>query len=132
MTSQRVAPIFGLLFASLCASLVGAAAPATPPASAKPLNFLFILADDLGWNQVGFNGSTYYETPNIDRIAREGIRFTDAYASASICTPSRASILTGRYPARIHLTEYIPGDPYPWAKLRAPDEEKMLPLAEVT
>lgn len=101
-------------------------------APAKPLNFLFILADDLGWNQVGFNGSTYYETPNIDRIAREGMVFTNAYAAASICTPSRASILTGRYPARIHLTEYIPGDPYPWAKLRAPSEEKMLPLAEVT
>ena len=70
--------------------MAAAAAPATSPASTKPLNFLFILADDLGWNQVGCNGSTYYETPNIDRIAREGIRFTDAYASASICTPSRA------------------------------------------
>jgi arylsulfatase A len=110
--------------------LGAATAPAAPPA--KPPNFLFILADDMGWNQTGFNGSRYYETPNIDRIAREGIRFTNAYASASICTPSRASILTGRYPARIHLTEYIPGDPYPWARLRAPDEEKMLPLAEVT
>jgi arylsulfatase A len=109
-----------------------AAAAAPAPASGKPINFLFILADDMGWNQTGYGGSTFYETPNIDRIAHEGIRFKNAYCAAPICTPSRAAILTGRYPARIHLTEYIPGDPYPWAKLLPPDEVKMLPLDEIT
>ncbi len=98
----------------------------------KPLNFVFILADDMGWNQTGYGGSTFYETPNIDKIARQGMHFTNAYAPAPTCSPSRAGIMTGRYPARIHLTEYIPGDPYPWAKLRAPEMVDRLPLEEIT
>ncbi len=98
----------------------------------KPLNFVYILADDMGWNQTGYGGSTFYETPNIDKIARDGMYFTNAYAPAPTCSPSRAGILTGRYPARIHLTEYIPGDPYPWARLKAPKEVDRLPLSEET
>ena len=132
MRTRPLTSTLGLFALGLPACFTFGAPPASAPAPAKPLNFLFILADDMGWNQTGYGGSTYYETPNIDRIAREGVRFTNAYCAAPICTPSRAAILTGRYPARIHLTEYIPGDPYPWAKLLAPDEEKMLPLAEVT
>jgi len=112
------------------ASSAPSASPTAP--DGKPWNFVFILADDLGWNQVGFTGSKYYETPNLDRIARSGMIFNRAYSAAPTCSPSRAGILTGRYPARVHLTEYIPGDPYPWAKLRAPDEEKRLPLSEMT
>ncbi|HVZ64507.1 MAG TPA: sulfatase [Lacunisphaera sp.] len=131
MRTRKLTSTLGLLAMGLPAGLA-LAAPAAPAPAAKPTNFLFILADDMGWNQTGYGGSTFYETPNIDRIAREGIRFTRAYCAAPICTPSRASILTGRYPARIHLTEYIPGDPYPWAKLLRPDEEKMLPLSEIT
>ncbi len=100
--------------------------------SDKPLNFVFILADDMGWNQTGYSGSTFYETPNIDKLARDGMHFTNAYAPAPTCSPSRAGIMTGRFPARIHLTEYIPGDPYPWAKLRAPKEVDRLPLEEIT
>ncbi len=100
--------------------------------SNKPLNFVYILADDMGWNQTGYGGSTFYETPNIDKIAREGMYFTNAYAPAPTCSPSRAGIMTGRYPARIHLTEYIPGDPYPWARLKAPQEVDRLPLSEET
>lgn len=132
MPTKPITSTLGLLALGLPACLCLGASPANSPAPAKPLNFLFILADDMGWNQTGYSGSTFYETPNIDRIAREGIHFTHAYAAASICTPSRAAIMTGRYPARIHLTEYIPGDPYPWARLRPPDEVKMLPLAEET
>ncbi|MEO9023351.1 MAG: sulfatase [Ginsengibacter sp.] len=98
----------------------------------KKWNFVFILADDMGWNQTGYGGSTFYETPNIDKIADSGMRFTNCYAGAPTCSPSRASIMTGRYPARIHLTEYIPGDPYPWAKLTTPQEVDRLPLSEVT
>ncbi len=98
----------------------------------KPWNFVFILADDMGWNQVGYGGSDFYETPNIDSIANEGIHFTNAYASAPTCSPSRAGLLTGKYPARVHLTEYIPGDQYPWAKLKCPKMVDRLPLEEIT
>jgi arylsulfatase A-like enzyme len=100
--------------------------------SDKPWNIVFILADDMGWNQVGYGGTDFYETPNIDSIARSGMRLTQAYAPAPTCSPSRAGIMTGKYPARLHLTEYIPGDPYPWAKLRAPKMVDRLPLEEIT
>lgn len=95
-------------------------------------NFVFILADDMGWNQVGYGGSKFYETPNIDKIAKEGIYFTQAYSAAPTCSPSRAGIMTGKAPARVHITEYIPGDDYPWAKLRAPKMAERLELQEVT
>ncbi len=95
-------------------------------------NIVFILADDLGWHQLGCYGNSFYETPNIDRLAREGIRFTQAYAAAPVCSPTRASVMTGKYPARLHLTDFIPGNPYPFAKLRTPDWTKALPLDEVT
>lgn len=97
-----------------------------------PPNIVFILADDMGWNQTGYIGSDFYETPNIDSIAREGIYFTQAYAPAPTCSPSRAGILTGKYPARLNLTEYIPGDQYPWAKLKCPKMVDKLPLDEIT
>jgi len=79
----------------------------------KKLNFVFILIDDLGWKDVGCYGSTFYETPNIDKLAAEGMRFTDAYASCPVCSPTRASIMTGKYPGRIGLTQWIggPGNP---------------------
>jgi arylsulfatase A-like enzyme len=78
------------------------AAPAAQP-STKP-NIIFILADDLGWRDVGCFGSTFHETPNIDRLAMRGVRFTQAYAANPLCSPTRASILTGQYPARIGIT----------------------------
>ena len=74
-------------------------------AGAEPRpNVVFILADDLGWNDVGCYGSTFYETPNIDALAKSGMRFTQAYAASPVCSPTRASILTGLYPARIGIT----------------------------
>jgi arylsulfatase A-like enzyme len=75
----------------------------------KP-NILFILVDDLGWADLSFNGSQFYETPNIDKLAASGMVFTDAYAASPICSPSRAAIVTGKYPARLNLTDYIPGN----------------------
>jgi len=97
----------------------------------KP-NFVFILIDDLGWADLSCYGSTFYETPNIDRLAGEGMRFTDAYAACPVCSPTRASILTGKYPARLHLTDWITGHVAPRAKLKIPDWKMYLDHAEVT
>jgi len=72
-------------------------------------NLLFILADDLGWMDLTCYGSSFYETPNLDRLAGEGMRFTDAYASCPVCSPTRASIMSGKYPARVGVTQYIGG-----------------------
>ncbi len=99
--------------------------------TARP-NFLFILADDLGWSQVGCYGSDFYETPNIDSLACEGMRFTDAYAACPVCSPTRASIMTGKYPARLHLTDFIAGGEFPYEKYVQPEWQKCLPLEEVT
>lgn len=74
----------------------------------KP-NFIFILVDDLGWGDLGCYGSIFYETEYLDQIATEGVKFTDAYAAAPICSPTRASILTGKYPATLGLTNFIGG-----------------------
>ena len=73
----------------------------------EKLNFILINIDDLGWRDLTCYGSRYYETPNIDRLAAQGVRFTDAYASCAVCSPTRASIMTGRYPARIGVTDWI-------------------------
>ncbi|MEM7336060.1 MAG: sulfatase, partial [Chloroflexota bacterium] len=72
----------------------------------KP-NFVFILADDLGWNDLSAEGSSFYESPHIDRIAHEGMRFTQGYAACQVCSPSRASILTGKTPPRHGITDWI-------------------------
>ncbi len=117
-----------------CASLgmaAGAATPTAEPDRPRP-NLVFFLIDDMGWMDVGCNGSTVYETPNIDRLAAQGMRFTNAYAACPVCSPTRASILTGKYPARLHLTDWIPGQTMPYEKLRRPDFRQELPLEEVT
>ncbi len=95
-------------------------------------NIVLILIDDLGWHDVGCNGNTIYRTPNVDRLAEEGMRFTDGYAACNCCSPTRASVLTGKYPARLHLTDWISGSSWPWTKLRSPRWTKYLPLEEVT
>jgi arylsulfatase A len=101
-------------------------------ASRKP-NVLLILIDDLGWSDVGCYGNKFHETPNIDRLAREGMRFTDAYAAAPVCSPTRASILAGQYPARVGVTDFIPGHWRPYEKLRVPiNRQQYLPLEIVT
>jgi arylsulfatase A-like enzyme len=70
-------------------------------------NFVFVLVDDLGWKDLGCYGSDFYETPNLDRLASEGMRFSDAYAACPVCSPTRASILTGKYPATVGVTDWI-------------------------
>jgi len=96
----------------------------------KKLNFVFFLIDDMGWTDAACFGSRFYETPNIDRLAAEGMRFTDGYAACPVCSPTRASIMAGKYPARLNLTDWIPGRRA--GKLIPPDYLHHLPLEEVT
>jgi len=77
----------------------------------KKTNVILILIDDMGWKDIACQGSTFYETPNIDRIANEGMLFTDAYAACPVCSPTRASLMSGKYPARVGLTHYIGKQP---------------------
>jgi len=98
----------------------------------KRLNFIVFLIDDLGWSDLACYGNRFHETPNIDRLARRGMRFTSAYAACCVCSPTRASVLTGQYPARLHLTDYIGGQPPKNAKLKIPAWTQYLPVADVT
>ena len=97
----------------------GAARAATP---ARPPNIIVVLADDLGYGDLGVQGSRLIATPNLDRLARQGVRMTDFYASANICTPSRAGLLTGRYPIRTGLAYQV----------IQPSDTNGLPLSEIT
>ena len=107
-------------------------APARAAAPAPKLNVVLILADDLGWTDLHCYGSEYYETPHIDRLAHDGVKFTQAYSACTVCSPSRAALLTGKYPARLHITDWIPGLPPENPKLLVPDWTKYLPLEEFT
>ena len=91
------------------------------PAALKP-NILFILIDDMGWMDLGCQGNPHVKTPNIDRFAMEGVRFTDAYAPAPVCSPTRAALMTGHSPARLHLTNHLPHQ-----NRFTPPESKLLP-----
>jgi arylsulfatase A-like enzyme len=104
---------------------IGAGSVEAGRSKRKP-NFVFFLIDDLGWTDLGCYGSSFYETPNIDRLASEGMRFTDAYAACPVCSPTRASIMAGKYPARLGITQWIGGadEPTPY--------RHYLPLEEVT
>jgi arylsulfatase A-like enzyme len=79
------------------------------PIDSRQPNIVFILIDDLGWRDLSCYGSSFYETPVLDRLAREGMRFTDAYAACPVCSPTRAALLSGKYPARVGVTQWIGG-----------------------
>ena len=110
----------------LCALALALLAALTPVRAAERLNFVFILIDDMGLTDVACYGSKFYETPQIDRLARDGVKFTAAYSACTVCSPTRAALLTGKYPARLHLTDWIPGHVNPKAKLRVPDWQMAL------
>ncbi len=112
---MRLSRSSGSLFAWLALALCGSASVAFP--ATRP-NIVLFLADDLGQRDLGCYGSTFYETPNLDRMAREGARFTDAYAACPVCSPTRASILSGQWPQRTGITDYIgaPATPEQWKR----------------
>ncbi len=102
------------------------------PAQDKP-NIVLILADDLGWSDLGCYGSPLKNTPALDKLATEGVRFTNACTAQPICSPSRAALMTGRSPARLHLTDFIPGRRVmPSQRMLKPEMKQELPLEEET
>ena len=136
------------------------AAAATAPAACRVLtvgagpkrkpSFVLILVDDMGWTDAACLGSKYYETPNIDRLVAQGMRFTNGYAACAVCSPTRAAVMTGRYPARLGVTDWIrarfqggkiPEDkknpseytaPNPNQKLACPENALWMELDEIT
>ena len=127
---QRLTDLFLSAAAVACLIASDTHLLASDPVS-RP-NVVFLLADDLGWTGLRCFGSDFYETPHLDQLAAGGMKFTDAYAACTVCSPTRASIMTGMYPARLHLTDFIAGQNRPWAKLRIPDWTKGLEHRYVT
>jgi len=131
----RLLPFVLVLVFSAFSGAANAAVPDTNAAAATRAaapNFVLIVADDLGWTDLGCYGSRFYQTPNLDRLARQGVKFTQAYSACTVCSPTRAALLTGKYPARLHLTDWIKGHDYPRAKLKPPEWTMHLPLEEIT
>ncbi|MFN0167932.1 MAG: sulfatase [Bryobacteraceae bacterium] len=100
----------------------------------KRPNIVFFLADDVGWSDLGVYGNRYHETPNLDSLAAKGMKFDHAYAAAPVCSPTRASIMTGRHPARMRLTNWLPGPhQFPQSQLLPPQNlRRHLPRTYVT
>jgi arylsulfatase A len=134
--TRRLAPL--ILLPTLLLSATDAAGAGAQPVeqarrAPRPPNIVFILIDDLGWADLGCYGSTFHETTRLDRLASRGMRFTNAYAAAPLCSPTRAAILCGKHPARLNLTTYLPGRPdSPAQKLLQAKIRQQLPLEEVT
>ena len=105
-----------------------------PPTASGPPNVVVIVADDLGWHDLGAYGNRFHRTPRLDQMAAEGLRFTDGYAASPICSPSRAALMTGQSPAALHITEHFRGTPpvESWQRLIPPDQEPSLPLSTTT
>ena len=96
-----------LLTTLLVVLLWTASARAAAPTATRPPNIIFVLADDLGWAELGCYGNHFNQTPYLDRLARDGLRLTNAYAAAPVCSPYRAALLTGQYPARLGILDYL-------------------------
>src|SRR5438132_14270094 len=110
----------------LTACATSAAAPWRP-------NIVVILADDLGISDLGCYGADLHETPRLDGLAKESVLFRQAYASAPVCSPTRAALMTGKHPARLRLTDWLPGrGDRPAQKLLRPSLRQQMPLEEVT
>lgn len=129
------------MYLTLSITAIGAIATSSFAKTKQPQkpNILFILADDYGWKDMSCAGSNYYETPNLDQLAAEGVRFTHAYSACSVCSPSRATIMTGQYPPRHDITNYIgaaTGEGWRkanrFSKLLPPDYAHQLPSNSIT
>lgn len=120
------------LYAALLSIFCGTGFTQSLAADSKP-NVVLIVIDDLGWADLGCYGSKFHKTPNLDRLAAEGMRFTQAYAACPVCSPTRAAIMTGRYPQRMNITTWLPGHPdRPAQRLKQPQVSLQLPREETT
>lgn len=107
--------------------------PAAGATDSPRPNIIFILADDLGWADLPSYGNRFNKAPNLDRMAREGMRFSDAYAASPVCSPTRASIFSGQYPVRLGLNDWIPGHTRPFEEVLCPvNRTQYLPTEVVT
>ena len=112
---RSIASILTMFVACLAPAPLFAADPPARP------NVVVFFIDDLGATDLGVYGSRYYQTPNVDRLANEGMRFTQAYAACPVCSPTRAALMTGRYPAGLHVTDGISGkDDFAQQRVRRP------------
>lgn len=134
-TTPPLLPAVLLLTLAVNAAATNAEAGAPPAKTSVKPNILFILIDDLGWMDLGCQGNSHLETPNIDRFARQGMRFTDAYAASPVCSPTRSAIMTGQAPARLQITNHLPEQ----ARFTPPNSKLLpallrdhLPLEQVT
>lgn len=118
-SAERYCHILLLVFA--IGNSVCAAADAADSSTSRPPNVIFVLADDLGWTELGCYGNRFHETPHLDRLAERGMRFTQAYAAAPVCSPYRAALLTGQHPARVGILDYL-----------RPNSSNALPPSHVT
>src|SRR5437588_5854158 len=100
-------PLLVLVFVAVACGPLAPRLAAAPPR----VNAVVILADDLGWADLGCYGSRFHRTPNLDKLAASGLRFTDGYAACPVCSPTRAALMTGKVPARLGLTDWLPGRP---------------------
>ena len=131
----RMMPRLLLLVTACLAGIGSAPAAALTAAPAVPVNFVFFLIDDLGWGDLACYGNPHVRTPHIDQLAREGVRFTDAYAAAPVCSPARAGLFTGRWPARVGVTDAVGEAGIKWnggRKTIPPANASQLALAEIT
>jgi arylsulfatase A-like enzyme len=134
-TSKSSRACLLLAAAALFSALLPPVSAADPSLAGRRPNIVFILADDLGINDLHCYGRPDHHTPHLDRLASQGLRFTSAYCAQPICSPSRAAILTGKTPARLHLTTYLPGRPdcvsqrvlHPEIQMEVPLQERMIP-----
>ncbi|MEE2675740.1 MAG: sulfatase [Planctomycetota bacterium] len=118
---------------ALCLLAFLFAGPTIAVAEQRRPNVVFFLLDDLGWKDLGCYGSDFYETPHIDAFAKQSVRFTQAYATCHVCSPTRASIMTGKYPARLDMTDWLSGRrEFPFQQLLNAEIHQYLPLSEVT
>ena len=123
---------FRLLATLALATLI----PGRSHAEVRKPNIIVIMADDLGWRDLHCYGNAHLDTPALDRLASEGMRFTNAYAASPVCTPTRAAMMTGQSPARLRITNHAPGNPagfsLPGSSLREADNIRHLPLEKIT
>jgi arylsulfatase A len=127
---MRTLSLLALLLPTVATPHVGGQPPPKPPV--KP-NVVLIVIDDLGQRDLGCYGSTYHKTPHLDALAKQGVKLTDAYSACPVCSPTRAALMTGKHPARLNITDWLPGRPdRPDQRMNRPVIRQELPLEEVT